>query len=327
MRPSVTASKLELETTERQSVQAAWRPRNASYIGMKPDKHMAMRNAARTVRAATIFMFACATIFYGEAATAQDASGPLTPPPVEEHNVHRVTTTETTEPPPPMPPTEIIKEFAAKEEKFLRARVQYGYKKTVKVTEFGKDGQPNGEFQITTQVVVDPDGKMYEKTVEKQQSSLHTIDLTPANSRTLGALPAYPLIPSQLAKYELRYVGTEKVDEVDCYIFDAKPKFLERAHALFQGVVWVDKQYLEVVKTYGKWVTDLGDEHGEDLPFVNFETYRENVDGKYWFPNYARSDEYLHTKDAGDIPVRLVIKWTEFKPLTAVAAPLPAAKP
>jgi hypothetical protein len=62
-----------------------------------------------------------------------------------------------------------------------------------------------------------------------------------------------------------------------------------------------------------------------ELPFVNFETYRENVEGKYWFPNYARSDGNLHFKDTGDIPVRLVIKWTEFKPLAASAAPLPAA--
>jgi hypothetical protein len=96
---------------------------------------------------------------------------------------------------------------------------------------------------------------------------------------------------------------------------------LERAQALFQGVVWVDKQYLEVVKTYGKWVTDLGDEHAPELPFTNFETYRENVEGKYWFPNYARSDAYLHSKDSGDIPVRLVIKWTDFKPLVASTTP------
>jgi hypothetical protein len=83
----------------------------------------------------------------------------------------------------------------------------------------------------------------------------------------------------------------------------------------------VDKQYLEVVKTYGKWVTDLGDQHGEDLPFVNFETYRENVDGQYWFPNYARSDDTLHFKESGDVPVRLVIKWSDFKPLPASAVP------
>jgi hypothetical protein len=250
---------------------------------------------------------------------AQDANGPLTPPP--EHDVHRITTTQPPEVPPAMAPAEIIKEFAAKEEKFLRARVQYGYKKSIKLTEFGRDGQPSGEYQLTVQMVLDSEGRPYEKVVDQQQSTLHALTLTPDNVKMIGRLPAYPLIPQQLGKYELRYVGTEKVDEIDCYIIDAKPKLLERAQALFQGVVWVDKQFLEVVKTYGKWVTDLGDERAPELPFTNFETYRENVDGKYWFPNYARSDEYLHFKDSGDVPVRIVIKWSDFKPLVANGAP------
>jgi len=55
---------------------------------------------------------------------------------------------------------------------------------------------------------------------------------------------------------------------------------VERIKAYFDGIVWVDAKYLEVVKTYGKWVTDQGDVHTiADLPFSLFETYRENVDG------------------------------------------------
>jgi hypothetical protein len=263
------------------------------------------------------------TVFGAAGIFAQDANGPLNPPP--EHDVHRITTTQPAEAPPALAPAEIIKEFAAKEEKFLRARAQFGYKKSIKLTEFGPDGQPSGEYQLTVQMVLDSEGRPYEKLLDQKQSTLRALTLTPDNVKMIGHLPAYPLIPQQLAKYDLRYVGTEKVDEIDCYIIDAKPKLLERAQALFQGVVWVDKQYLEVVKTYGKWVTDLGDERAPELPFTNFETYRENVEGKYWFPNYARSDEYLRSKDGGDIPVRIVIKWSDFKPLAASAAAAPAA--
>jgi hypothetical protein len=254
------------------------------------------------------------------AAGAQDPTGPLTPPP--EHDVHRVTTTQPAEAPPAMAPAEIIKSFAEKETRFLTARVRYGYKKTIKLTEFGKDGQPSGEFQLVVGTVVASDGKVYEKIVEQSTPTLHYLKLAPEDLTATARIPAYPLTAAQLAKYEMRYVGDEKVDEIDCYIFDAKPKLLERTHPLFQGVVWVDKQYLEVVKTYGKWVTDLGDTHSPELPFVNFETYRENVEGKYWFPNYSRSDDYLHLKDE-TVPVRLVIKWTDMKPLPANAQPLP----
>ena len=265
--------------------------------------------------------------FASPAMRAQDPTGPLTPPPSEEHNVHRVTTTDAPEAPPALPPEQIIKEFAAKEEKFLRARVQYGYKKSIKLTEFGRDGQPSGEFQVTVTTVVDPDGTVYEKTVEQAPSSLHALGVTREELKAASRIPAYPLIPAQLAKYALRYVGTEKVDEIDCYIIEAKPKLLGRGQALFQGVVWVDKQYLDVVKTYGKWVTDLGDEKAPELPFTNFETYQENVEGKYWFPSYSRSDDTLHSNDSGDVPVRLVIKWTDFKPLPAAAASSPQPAP
>lgn len=260
-------------------------------------------------------------------ARAQDANGPLTPPPTEDHNVRRVTTKDPAAVPPALPPAEIVKAFAEKEDRYARARASYGYKKTIKLTEYGKDGQPSGEYQVATAATVDSDGRVYEKTVEKPQNSLQYLEILPGGAlASLAKMPAFPLVTSQLAKYDLRYVGDERVDEVDCYIFEAKPKLVERATALFQGVVWVDKQYLEVVKTYGKWVNDLGDVHPKEFPFVNFETYRENVDGKYWFPNYSRSDDFVHLKD-DTIPVRLVIKWTDIKPLSANPAPSNAAPP
>jgi hypothetical protein len=120
------------------------------------------------------------------------------------------------------------------------------------------------------------------------------------------------------------------VDEIDCYIFQVSPKTLERQHALFDGVIWVDQKYLEVVKTYGRWVNDLGEVHPPTLPFAMFETYRENVDGKYWFPDYSRSDGTYKMKDR-DIPIRVTIKWTDFKPFSAVQvapnSPTPPAQP
>jgi hypothetical protein len=86
------------------------------------------------------------------------------------------------------------------------------------------------------------------------------------------------------------------------------------------------------VKTYGKWVNDLGDMRSATMQFSIFETYRENVDGKFWIPNYMRSDGTLNLKDQ-NVPVRLVVKWTDFKPVSAaplspaVAPPAAAPKP
>ena len=133
-------------------------------------------------------------------------------------------------------------------------------------------------------------------------------------------MPAFPVTTGQLSKYNVVYLNTETVDEVECYIFQVAPKTLDRRNPLFDGVIWVDQKYLEVVKTYGKWVTDLGEFHPATLPFSTFETYRENVDGKYWLPDYARADGSIKLKDR-DVPIRVTIKWANFKPFPPAAAP------
>jgi hypothetical protein len=256
---------------------------------------------------------------------AQDAAqGPLAPPP--EHHVTRVGTVSEPAAPPSLPEAEIVKHFSQKEDEYLLSRAGYTYRKTIRIQEFGPDGKPSGEFELVTQPGWDVDGKLVEKVVEKPRSTLQHLYLRSEDLEGLQRIPAFPLTSSQLAKYDLKYVGKEQVDEIDCYIFQAKARMVERVKAYFDGIVWVDAKYLEVVKTYGKWVTDQGDMHiVADLPFSLFETYRENVDGKYWFPNYARSDGTLNLKGL-EIPVRMVVKWTDFKPLPSKAqAPAPPA--
>jgi hypothetical protein len=275
------------------------------------------------------FLAAGAAALNMPALCAQETpQGPMEAP--AEHHVTRIGTDPEPPAPPSLPEEEIIRRFSQKEEEYLKARPNYGFRKSIRIQEFGPDGNPVGEFLRVSEYTKMPDGRVAVKAVEHPQSTLQGIYLAPEDLDALDRVPAYPLTATQLRKYELKYLGKEQVDEVDCYIFQAKPKSVERNTALFDGVVWVDAKYLEVVKTYGKWVTDMGDTRGvAQLPFSLFETYRENVDGKYWFPNYLRSDDTLHVKD-GDIPVRLVVKWTEFKPVAvagAAGASVPASAP
>jgi hypothetical protein len=255
---------------------------------------------------------------------AQDAPhGPIAPPP--EHHVTRIGNVAEPEAPPSLPEAEILRRFSLKEDEYILSRTRYTYRKTIRIQEFGPDGQPAGEFVLVTQPGRDVDGKPFEKVIERPRSTLQHLFLRSEDLEGLQRIPAFPLTSSQLAKYDLKYLGKEQVDEVDCYIFQVKPRGVERIKAYFDGIVWVDAKYLEVVKTYGKWVNDLGDVRTiADLPFSLFETYRENVDGKYWFPSYARSDDTLNLKGA-EIPVRIVIKWTDFKPVPgAPQTPTPA---
>lgn len=279
------------------------------------DKHLGLR-------VLRILLSGCLIASVGIARGQETPQGPMEAP--ADHHVSRIGNEPEPPAPPSLPPEEIIRRFSQKEDEYLRARPNYGFRKSIRIQEFGPDGSPAGEFLRVTDYTKLADGRLAAKGVQSPQSTLQGIYLAPEDLEALDRIPAFPLTSSQLAKYDLKFLGRDQVDEVDCYIFQAKPKMVERTKAYFDGVVWVDAQYLEVVKTYGKWVTEQGDTRGiAQLPFSLFETYRENVDGKYWFPNYLRADDTLHSKD-GDIPVRLVVKWSDFRP-TGVAPIQPPA--
>jgi len=279
----------------------------------------------RHVRSIATVLGAALALGVGYTRAQESPQAPLTPPP--EHDVRRLSTEPEPPAPPSLPPEEIIRRFSQKEDQYLAVRPTYGYRKSIRIDEFDRDGKQVGQYSLVTEVTRANNGQVISKVVQKPQSTLHAFTLEAEDVKELDRIPAFPLTTAQLAKYDLKYLGQEQVDEIEAYIFQVKPKTLERTRAYFEGIVWVDSKYLEVVKTYGKWVNELGDVHTAMLPFATFETYRENVDGKYWFPNYMRSEDTLHLKDT-DVPMRLVIKWTEFKPLpAAVSAPQAAPPP
>jgi hypothetical protein len=281
--------------------------RTISYFRCQPE----------VLAAALLMLFAAARL------PGQETSvGPLTEPP-PEHNVKRVVGVSEAEAPPSLPPAQIIKGFSQKEDIYFTARPQYSYRKTIRIQEFGPDGQPSGEYQATYEAGRTSDGNTYERAVSSPQSSLEYLQFEPDDVQGLFRAPAFPLTTSQVPKYALQYLGTETVDEVECYIFQVHPKTLDRQHPYFDGVIWVDQKYLEVVKTYGKWITDLGEYRPSSLPFSIFETYRENVDGKYWFPNYSRSEDVVKLKNRS-VPVRVIIKWSNFKQFPASVSTTPA---
>ena len=142
-------------------------------------------------------------------------------------------------------------------------------------------------------------------------------------------MPLFVLTSPEIANYNFKYVGQEKLDQLNTYIFQVKPKMLSRKRRFLEGVIWVDDQDFAIVKSYGKLVSELSG-NGTALPFTIFETYRENFQGKYWLPTYIRSDDFIKVPDEQDVPVRLVIRSKDFKLHDAQsdgAAAVPAVPP
>ena len=198
----------------------------------------------------------------------------------------------------------------------VRAIKGYTFQKDLRIQEIGPDSKSTGQLEIVTQLGITPDGRIYEKPVSRQPSTLHTLDLQRGDSDLLAPTPMFPLTTAMLPKYEITYGGKQPLDELSAYFFTVKPRALERAHAYFSGVVWVDVQDLVIVKTMGKWVTETGDVTASDLPFTVFETYRQQVGKNFWFPAYSRSDETIPS----GVPIRMIVKWSDFTPQASAPA-------
>ena len=207
-------------------------------------------------------------------------------------------------------PDEIIKKFAAKEAEFARARENYTYRQTVKIQTLTDSGVVDGRYEIVEDIIFSRDGKRTEKVVRAPVSTLTRLMLTPEDLEDLRNVQPFVLTTNEIPQYEIRYLGPQKADEIPCYVFAVKPKKMEKGHRYFEGQIWVDDRDFQIVKTFGKAVGLLG--RHEDQQFPKFETLREQIDGKYWFPVYTDADDTLHFQ-AGPIKMRMIVKYDDYK--------------
>lgn len=226
---------------------------------------------------------------------------------------HAQTVASTASAAPPIPVDEIVKKFSEKEKAFKLARANYTYRQDVTVESLSRDDRVTGRYQMTTEVGFDSTGKRNDKIISAPVPTLTAFSITHEDEADLMNIQPFVLTSDDIGKYKLTYTGQEKVDEIGCYVFDVEPKKLEKDQRYFQGKIWVDDRDFQIVKTYGKAVPDLnvGKKSGENL-FPKFETYREQVDGKYWFPTYTRALDTLNFS-SGPQKIREVVKYTNYK--------------
>jgi hypothetical protein len=229
----------------------------------------------------------------------------------------------------PLPPEEIIRRFGQAEEAVSLALGNFTYRRTIRLEEFGEDGKPSGRAESVMQMTVEADGSRRFRPGPRTESTLRYAELEPDALEVLGRMPIFPFATPQLPKYNITYQTAEPVDALTTYVFKVEPRQLSRTAAYFSGVIWVDDHDFAVVKTYGKWVTELGELTLPNLPFTFYESYRQYVANKYWMPAYTSSDGFLGSGDAR-VPVRLTIRWEDYKPIapgTSPAAAVPASPP
>jgi hypothetical protein len=267
--------------------------------------------------------------FFASPLAAQERRGPITPPPpsaAPQRDASEAPARPSPAPPadsgkrgsseisneaPAIPVEQIIERFAAREAEFRRERDNYTYTQTFVIQTIGYDGAQDGEYRMTSEIVFTPAGKRYEKIVYAPPPTLKRISLSQQDLDDLEHVQPFVLTTEELPKYGIRYVGRQRVDELATYVFDVAPKRIEKNQRYFQGRIWVDDTDLEIVKTEGKAVPDIRTKNNENV-FPRFTTYRENIEGHYWFPTYTRADDTLQFSNEA-VRIRMIVRYENYK--------------
>lgn len=201
----------------------------------------------------------------------------------------------------------IIKKVTTNEGAFREALTNYVFNRSATVQTVGFGGQITGTYRRDSFMTFNSDGARFEKITFFPMTTLTEIQVTPEDLEDLGGVNPFALEPGVIGLYNFNYVGKERIDELDLYVFDVTPKMIpdpkKSKQRLFTGRIWVDDQDLMIVKSKGKAVPET-----KQNKFPVVETWRENIDGKYWFPAYSASNDEL-VFDSGQV-VRLRIKIT-----------------
>ena len=206
---------------------------------------------------------------------------------------------------------EIIQKFAEKETEFSKVRQMYTYRQSSKLQEYNEDGSPGGKWEIVSDIIFTADGKRTERVVKAPPQTLVRIGLDPGDEQDLRTTQPFVLTTADLPSYTINYLGRETLDEIGCYAFGVKPKKMESGKRYFIGQIWVDDRDLQIVKSYGRGTGVR--KKGSDFRYPKFETYREQVDGKYWFPTYTIANDVLQFDNGQNTRIKQTVTYADYR--------------
>jgi hypothetical protein len=220
-------------------------------------------------------------------------------------------------------PEEIIKAFTAKESEFFEAWTQYYYRQIASIKVLSVDGAPANEaLTLVFEIVFLDNGTREVKLIERT-GRLRSVMWTDDDQDVITNFQPFALTTKDLPNYDLKYEGKERVDELDTYVFSVRPKNTNDGKFHFQGKIWVDDRDLQIVRTMGKVVPQR-----PDAQYPDFETLRQLVDKKYWFPVWSHADSVLEfTKPSFErVRIEETITYEGFKQFKSSVTVTPVKK-
>lgn len=211
----------------------------------------------------------------------------------------------------------IVKTFTKNESDFRQALNSYAYSRNATIQTIGMGGQITGSYRRDSFLTFKEDGTRIEKILFAPISTLQEISVSAEDIDNLGGVNPFAIEPSSVGNYNFAYVGKERIDELNLHVFDVMPKTLPNPRKsnqkFFSGRIWVDDTDLMIVKSKGKALPEGKNTLGQEQRFPVMETWRESVDGKYWFPSFSSADDELVFDSGNSVKMKVRVKYANYR--------------
>jgi hypothetical protein len=202
----------------------------------------------------------------------------------------------------------ITQTFAAKEQMFKEARDNYTYHQINKVETLDANNDVDGTWEQDWDILFNGDGQRIEKVTYAPPGDLKGILITQQDINAFRTIQPFVLTTEDLPEYNIRYLGHVHLDYLTTYVFSVRPNEIKKNHQYFDGTVWVDDRDLQIVKAEGRNVPQT-----KDNRFPRFSTWRQQIDGKYWFPTFTMADDTLYFENGGGpVHIKEIVKYTDY---------------
>jgi len=150
-----------------------------------------------------------------------------------------------------------------------------------------------GKYYRFSRISFDRDGTRRERVLENSSTLPKGLYIGTETAENLTRIYHFLLTSETLKQYDVDYVGRERIDELNTYVFDVKPRLKipdksgKTRERYLKGRVWIDDEDHCVVKVAGEPLTE---QSGHQAP--KFETYFQNY-GSAWFPAYTSGVDFI----------------------------------
>lgn len=208
----------------------------------------------------------------------------------------------------------LLPKFLSVEAATMDELKNYSFKRDVRIQTIDDKGRVSGEYRRVSDMLLDDAGRRVERNVSFLKPTLRGLKVTDEYVEDFSGAQLKGFELNQGDGYRFEPFGFEILNGKSARVYRLTPLDLDVAKATgargLYGFIWIDEQTGAIMKVAGRALPELKQR------YPLFETHRELVDEKHFFPARTLADDYL-VFPSRRVHVRMLITYSNYKRFAA----------